>query len=210
VNFYDTIESLINVDLVPEKKRIGENYEAARNEIHEELSTPEDVEAVCYHEAAHWIYAEFLGFELELSEDDLALIKPVGPRITYHPSDDKPERYEAIVSAMAVPIIRTTSYTERIVELLARMAVAGGESTNHFFKSHKRGDTDDLTLFQNRYKTARLTLTDIPIPAVYLADARLYVQVDLRRDEFIKQLHEKAEQVRQACFPLVSYTKASL
>jgi hypothetical protein len=210
MTFYEIIDGLINVDAVPESNRRGKGYDDARKEIHEEISVPNDVQAVCYHEAAHWIYAEFLGFELELSEDDLALIKPVGLRITYYPSDDKPGRYEAIVSAIAIPIIRTTSYTERVVKLLARVAVAGGESTNHFFKSHKRGDTEDLAMFEQRYKTARLMLTDIPIPSDYLADARLYVQTDLRRDEFIEQVHEKAEQVRQECFPLVSYTKVSL
>jgi hypothetical protein len=211
VTFYDTIESLID-NQVPVPNRKGDGYDAARKEIHDALATPEDVEAVCHHEAAHWIYAEFLGFALKLNPSDQSLIKPVGPRVVYYAAKtpaDKP-RYEATISAIAVPVIRTTAYKHEIVELLARMAVAGGEATNHFFKSHKRGDTDDIALFKERYKTARLKLGNIPIPNTYLKEARDYVQTDLQRDEFIKQIHEKAEQVRQECFPLVSYTKVNL
>jgi hypothetical protein len=209
VTFYDTIESLID-NQVPVPNRKGDGYDAARKEIHDALATPEDVEAVCHHEAAHWIYADFLGFELEFNPDEMSLIKPARPCIAYYPSVEEPTRYEAIVSAIAIPVIQTTKYTHRVVELLARMAVAGGEATNYFFPSHKRGDTDDLAMFKTRYDAARLKLGNIPIPNTYLKEARDYVQTDLQRDEFIKQIHEKAEQVRQECFPLVSYTIVSL
>ncbi len=47
--FYEILDSLIDVTRVPADKRTGDEYEAARKEIHDNLATVEDVMAGCQH-----------------------------------------------------------------------------------------------------------------------------------------------------------------
>jgi hypothetical protein len=63
MTFYEIIDNLIGLTQVPEDKRQGDGYETARKEIHDNLAADEDVKAVCYHEAAHLIYANLVGFK---------------------------------------------------------------------------------------------------------------------------------------------------
>src|SRR6266481_4296666 len=107
--FFEIIDSLIDVTGVPKCKRNGEQYEAACKEIHDDLSDVGDVEATCYHESAHFVYATFLGYKLK---KDTSAFKIIGPRIEYHPATNaKPEWYEPTTSALKAPGLQSLPYT---------------------------------------------------------------------------------------------------
>jgi hypothetical protein len=71
MTFYEIIDGLIDAgdlllneqERVPSGKRSDKNYTDARDTIHQELSSVQDVEAGCYHESAHFVYSTFFGAE---------------------------------------------------------------------------------------------------------------------------------------------------
>src|SRR6266481_642440 len=109
MTFYEIIDGLIDAgdslldehERVPADRRNDKNYTDARAEIHQELSSVEDVETGCYHESAHFAYSVFLGFKLK---KDITHFRIVGPTIKYHPSTDAgPESYEPTPMAVKAP-----------------------------------------------------------------------------------------------------------
>jgi hypothetical protein len=137
---------------VPENKRCGYGYKAARKDIHDNLATVEDVAAGCYHEAAHLIYATNFGFALNI---DVSEFRILGPYITYHPATDKdPELYEPTAMAISTPgLQRKVRDTSDAVFEIAKIGVAGGECLE-FFRNKlnkpmwKRGDKNDEDRFK--------------------------------------------------------------
>ena len=151
--FYEIIESLIDVRLVPEGKRCGEGYKAARDDIHDNLATIEDVAAGCYHEAGHLIYATNFGLALSASVSEFKIL---GPHIAYHlATDTTAERYEPTPMAISVTALnrKVRDTSDNVLEM-AKIGVAGGESIE-FFRNKlnkpmwKRGDKNDEGRFKD-------------------------------------------------------------
>ena len=210
MTFFEIIESLINVTNVPEAKRSGVEYEAARKLIHESLSCPEDVEAASYHEAGHWAFGILVANQLGV---DGSLFDVVGPRIKY---DTMNNLYDATPTGLSLPGMKNwKAQDEDDVMAMARIAVAGGESIHHYYGPQgKRGDKNDRCRFDAFCKDARLRLGGpIQPPHVYwdqaIADAR---GTNFKDVLFTSVIESKAALVRQQQFGPVfrSDTKATL
>jgi hypothetical protein len=153
MTFYEIIDRLIDAgdslldepERVPADKRSDKNYIDARDEIHQELSSAEAVEAACYHESGHFAYSVILGFKLE---KDTTHFRIIGPTIKYHPpTDTEPEWYEPTPTATRTPGL-PLPYNNESLEELALVVVAGGESVRWFRPKQKRGNKNDYRRFK--------------------------------------------------------------
>jgi hypothetical protein len=209
MTFRETIDSLIDVMQVPEEKRCGEGYETARKEIHDNLATIEDVTAVCYHEAAHLIYANLVAFMYKVSAAKFAI---VGPQITYHSAtDDRPERYESTSTAIRTPGLqaRIPRTSEGLMDA-ATIAVAGGESVSHFSSKKnksmwKRGDYDDKGRFKYFADDVRNRVGPVMIEPyiVYWQNATEKVREDFARETYVSDIEREAQHAMKNVFPPV-------
>lgn len=211
MTFWEIIDRLIDDgDQVPLINRKGNGYEAARKLIHDELSSEHAVEVACYHEAAHWVYSIPI---IKLSGGDFTLLKVVGPRIDYYPAaNGKPEKYEPTPTGLQSPRIDPRNYSNRLLELLAMVAVAGGESVFQFYgPKEKRGDTNDDGRFFARHEEFRFCLTR----GIVSEDAGVYWKKALKdvRDDFKQNqllIAAKAEQIKQEVFyPVFGLSKST-
>jgi hypothetical protein len=201
VTFYEIIDGLIDAgDKVPPVKRNGDGYAAARKLIHDELASPHDVEVACFHEAGHWAY--YLPVVRQSGGND-KLLKVIGPRIEYYPAaKGKPEKYDATPTGLESPRIDPREYTSRLFTLLAKIAVAGGESVFQFYGPNaKRGDINDRGRFDERHAEFRFVLTQ----RVINEDADAYWQKALKdvKDDFKANqlvIAFKAEKIKQEVF----------
>ena len=194
MTFYEAIDELIDVHKVPDTKKNGDGYENARQLIHEELSNHEDVEVACYHESGHWAYAVVSANQLGI---DASQIDVVRPRIEYHPPiNSELEWYESTPTGLTLPGTNRLAYTEENVKIMARIAMAGGETVQHFFGlSQKRGDLNDIVRFDAFCKQAHLILGSIIGPPFSY------------REEAIKEIRRDFSNKR---FDLIIRTKATL
>jgi hypothetical protein len=210
MTFYEVIDNLIDVTGVPETKRSGIEYEAARNLIHIELSSMEEVEVACYHEAGHWAFAILVANQLAV---DGSLFEVVGPRIKYDVSKKNP--YDATPTGLSLPGMENwKAQDEDDVGAMARIAVAGGESVHHFFgPTQKRGDKNDKDRFEEFCKNARMRLGGVVEPPhVYWGQAIKDAQIDFKDTLFALRISAKAELVKHQQFGPVfrSHMKATL
>ena len=195
MTFFEIIDNLIDVTGVPVLKQNGEQYEDARKLIHTELSTVEGVEIACYHEAGHWAQAV-----LALGADG-SLFEVVGPRIKYDESKKNP--YDPTPTGLSLPGLKDwKAQVEEDVKVMARVAVAGGESVHRFFGPVvKRGDKDDIERFKAFCQDARNRLGGIIEPAhIYLNEARENVRKDFENERFKNLVQSKAELVKKEVF----------
>jgi hypothetical protein len=202
MTFYEIIDGLIDAgDEVPAVKRNGDGYAAARKLIHDELASPHDVEVACYHEAGHWAVAVASADQLEA---DGSLFEVCGPRIKYYyPVDGKPERYEATPTGLKmVGMENWLPKSGSDVKIMARIAMAGGESVQHFYgPNQKRGDVNDTGRFDELCRNTRLRLGGvIEAPYIYREKALEEIQTDFRNVMFASNVSERAERVKQERF----------
>jgi hypothetical protein len=199
MTFSEIIYNLIDVTNVPESKRSGVEYEAARNLIHEELSTVEDVEIACYHEAGHWAFAVLVANQLGVNG---SLFDVVGPRIKYNETAKKP--YDPTPTGLSLPGMENwKAQIAEDVTAMARIAVAGGESVHHFYgPKRKRGDKNDRERFEALCGEAHMRLGRIiQPPHIYwnqaIEDAR---EIDFKDGVFALQISSKAELIKHQLF----------
>jgi hypothetical protein len=207
MTFYETIENLIDVVGVPAGKRSGAGYDAARKEIHDNLTTIEDVTAVCYHEAGHLIHANLVGFKYGVSTTNFRI---VGPLIEYHEAtNDKAAWYESTSSAIRTPGLQAViPSTNEGLQDLARIAVAGGESVRHFSaKKHKPtwkfGNRDDEMKFKRFADGIRNRNTTIKPYIIHWQDATGMVQGDFAADRYVSDIEGEAHFAMLNVFPPV-------
>jgi hypothetical protein len=209
MTFYEIIDSLIDVNAVPEKKRSGEGYGDARKEIHDNLVTIEDVTAACYHEAAHLIYATNLGFALKA---DVSGFQILGPHIKYYPAtDDKAEWYEPTTMAISTPgLHKKLRDTHSAVFEMAKIGVAGGESVEFFRKKlskpmWKSGNKDDWARFKLFASgvLSRVGNPPIDFPHNYWRDAETAVRHDFAQGLYDSEIEREALIAKIQVFPLV-------
>lgn len=216
MTFYETIDSLIDVTSVPVDKRCGEGYDDARKEIHDNLTTTEDVTAVCYHEAGHLIYANLVGFKYMVNTSDFRI---VGPQITYlAAAGDRPERYESTSTAIRTPRLQAKIPRTRDGLMdAATIAVAGGESVSHFSSKKnkamwKRGDYDDKARFKDLADGIRNRVGPAMIEPyiVYWQHATAKVREDFARDVYVPDIEGHALHAMISVFhPVLLSTKDS-
>lgn len=206
-DLFKIIDGMIDVSEVPQEKRNGDNYDNARKHIHDTLATLEDVEAGCYHEAGHLIYATNFGFALGV---DVSEFRILGPHIKYHPATDtEAEWYEPIPMAISTPgLHKNVPYTSSAVLEMAKIGVAGGESVEYFQKKMnkpmwKRGDPND----QERFKIFAKGVLDrvgksIDFPHNYWADAKTAVGKDFEQELYASDIEREAMLAMLQVFPL--------
>jgi hypothetical protein len=209
MTFHETIDSLIDVVGVPAGKRSGAGYEAARQDIHDNLATIEDAAAGCYHEAGHLIYATNFGFALGI---DVSEFRILGPNITYHPATVKDsEWYEPTAMAISTPglqmKVRDTS--DAVLEM-AKIGVAGGESIEFFRNKFnkpmwKRGDRNDKDRFKIFATGVLIRVGNPPIdfPHNYWRDAKTAVQQDFAQGVYNSDIEREALIAKIQVFPHV-------
>jgi hypothetical protein len=201
MTFYDVIDGLIDAgDKVPAVKRNGDDYTTARKIIHDELASQHDVEVGCFHEAGHWAYSLPV---VKLSGGNTKLLKVIGPRIKYHPAtNDKSQKYDATPTGLESPKIDRPDYSNRLLKLLAKVAVAGGESVSQFYgPKEKRGDTNDRGKFCALHKEYRFCLTRSIIREdadVYWLQALKDVQNDFKENQLL--IASTAEKIKREVF----------
>jgi hypothetical protein len=198
VTFFEIIDRLINVDEVPDTKRGGPQYEAARSLIHTELSSVKDVEVACHHEAGHWAQAVLAANQLGA---DAALFTVIGPTIRYDPLKKNP--YDASPTGLRlVGLEHWRPQGEEDIEIMARIAVAGGESVFRFYGANqKRGDANDLCRFKELCRDARNRLGGlIGAPHLYWDAALEPVRKDFTDDGFKKVITAKAAEIERLQF----------
>jgi hypothetical protein len=214
MTFYETIDSLIDVEGVPAGKRCGEGYEAARKEIHDNLATIEDLTAVCYHEAGHLIYARLVGSKYNVSTADFRI---VGPQIKYHEATDaNPPRYESTSTAIRTPGLRVKiPRTNDGLLDTALVAVAGGESVRDFSTKKnkpmwKLGNADDKDQFKRLADGIRNCNDTIKPYIDHWRDATAKVQEDFESDRYVSEIEGEAWYAMLSVFSSVfSNTKDS-
>ena len=213
MTFHEIIDSLIDVKQVPEEKRCGDGYEAARKDIHDNLATIEDVTAGCYHEAGHLIYATNFGFALQV---DVSGFRILGPHITYHPAtNDEAERYEPTPMAISTPgLQRQLRDTSDAVFEMAKIGVAGGETIEYFRVKlnkpmWKRGDKNDEGRFNGFANgvLSRVGHPPIDFPHNYWRDAKTAVQEDFAQGRYNSEIEREALIAKIQVFPLLFLTK---
>jgi hypothetical protein len=163
MTFFEVIEHLIDAgdlqleehERVPSNERDRPQYKEARDVIHSEFANFEAVEAACYHESSHFVYATLLAFELG---KDPTTFRVVGPTIKYHPlADTASEKYEPTPTALKAPGLPLPNNSKSLEET-ARIAVAGGESIRWFRPGHNLGNRNDFRRFKQLRESAfRLT-----------------------------------------------------
>lgn len=203
MTFYEMIDRLIDLTEVPEDKRRGEGYESARRLIHEELANVMDVDVACHHEAAHWAEAVLVANQFGIGIDG-SLFKVVGPSITYDPSKDT---YEPTPTGLKmIGMEGWKAQTEEHVKILARIAVAGGESVHHFYgPNQKPGDGNDIGRFNELCREAHMGLGSlIEPPHVYINDARESVRKEFEDERFKETVRVKARMIKKEQFRLES------
>jgi hypothetical protein len=211
MTFYETIDSLIDVVGVPVDKRCGEGYETARKEIHDNLATIEDVTAVCYHEAGHLIYANFIGFKYNVSTADFRI---VGPQIEYHEArDDEPSWYESTSTAIRTPGLQAKMpHTNEGLLDAAMIAAAGGESVRYFSVKKSKpmwtlGNRDDEKRFKRVADDIRNRNTTIKPYIVHWQDATAEVQGHFASDLYVSDIEGEALfAMLNVCHPVFAST----
>jgi hypothetical protein len=210
MTFYEIIDALIDVSQIPPEKQKGEGYGSARKLIHDEFATAEDVEVGCYHEAGHWAYSLPV---VKLSGGNIKLLKVIGPRIEYYPAaNGKPEKYDPTPTGLESPKIARADYSDPLLELLAKVAVAGGESVCQFYgPKAKRGDIYDRNKFCATHQEYRFCLTRSIVSEgadVYWLQALKEVQDDFKENQLL--IATKAEKIKQEVFyPVFGLNKST-
>jgi hypothetical protein len=180
---------------VPEKRRGDPDCVRACATVLMELTTSEDIEGVCIHEAGHFIYAEKLGVIVGFRPDD---IKMHGPRIIFHPNptvfqsefEPSPGMIETPFRQMGIKL------TLSILKMLANIAVAGGVFAGEFANQPTRGTVGDTEAFEDYYREALTTtiknLKNIRECSDMLADARTIVsaEIDPEMESIAKKIAE--------------------
>jgi hypothetical protein len=201
MTFHEIIDSLIDVSEVPEAKRIGKGYEDAIASIHLELSTLEDVEIACYHEAGHWSSAIASADQLQA---DGSLFEVTGPRIKYFPpANGRAESFDATPTGLQmVGMEDWKAESGEDVEVMARIAVSGGESVLRFYgPTAKRGDANDRMRFDVFCRETRLRLGSvIDPPHLYWDQAIIDVRPNFNDTIFALGVLQKAELIKRRQF----------
>jgi hypothetical protein len=194
----DIIDDLIDVSGVPECKRHGEKYEQARESIHKDLATPEDVEAACYHEAGHWYEAVAASDYLGIDSSEITVH---GPRIKY---DSKTDEYDVANAGIQAKELKSfKAQSEEDVKAMARIVVAGGVTVRHFDKS-KPGDKDDKPRFEAFARDARNRLGGIiDPPHEYWDDATDGIEKQFQDSDYRNAVKSKAEEIKNSLFARV-------
>jgi hypothetical protein len=195
MTLHEIIDSLIDVTGVPLLKQQGKKYEDARKEIHDNLTTIEDVTAACYHEAGHLIYANLVGFKYNVNTTDFKIL---GPRIKYV-EENGVDCYDATPTAIDCPGLHTKiPETNDGLFDTATISIAGGESVSHFSKKKnkpmwKRGDYDDRDRFQ-RFATNIYMRVGRPINPymTHWRDAAVKVLVDFASETYTSDIETEA------------------
>jgi hypothetical protein len=209
MTFCEIIDALINVDEVPDNKRSGPQYEAARNIIHAELSSVKDVEVACHHEAGHWTQAVLAAKQLGA---DRALFTVIGPTIRYFPSNENP--YDASPTGLRlIGLENWRAQGGEDIEIMARIAVAGGEAVSSFYGAdQKRGDANDLCRFKELCREARTRLGGIIEAAHLYWDAALpIVGTDFANEDFKNVIAGKSAEIMRLQFtPVLDLRKTEI
>jgi hypothetical protein len=214
MTFYDIIDSLIDLSKVDKDKQKGDGYEAApqwsgqkrptvvrskaaRREIHDNLTTIEDVTAACYHEAGHLIYANLIGFKYAVNTAGFRIL---GPQIEYHEATNiKPARYEGTPTAICCPglHVKIPDTNPGLLDT-AMISVAGGEAVGYFSAKNnksmwKRGTYDDQERFK-RFATDVRNRVGRPIEPyiTHWQDATTNVRKDFASDLYVSDIETEA------------------
>jgi len=201
--FYEILDSLIDVTRVPADKRTGDEYEAARKEIHDNLATVEDVMAGCHHEAGHLIYANLVGFKYKLNTADFRI---VGPQIEYHEATG----YDPTPTAIYAPGLHAKiPHTNDGLLDTAKIAVVGGESVRYFSAKKskpmwKLGNHDDKKRFQRFADGIRNRKGTVIEPyIIHWQDATEEVQKDFASERYVLEIEGAALFAMLKIFPPV-------
>ena len=197
MTLHEIIDSLIDLSEVSLDKRGGDKYEQARQIIHDSLNTVDDVEAACFHEAGHWAQAFLAAHQLDA---DGSLFKVVGPTIKYNRSKDTYDATPTGLKLVGMEGWRASS--EDDVKIMARIAVAGGESILCFYgPSRGRADGNDIGRFKCFCRETRGYLGGIiNAPHVYLNEATTDVRRDFQEERFKILLRAKTELIKRDVF----------
>lgn len=195
MTLYETIDSLIDVTNVPEEKRQDKQYELARKAIHDELSSVENIEIACYHEAGHWSEAVLAAHYLGANPQQVHVI---GPTIGY-----KQGKYDPIPTGLKIHGVESWQpQSENEVKAMARIAVAGAISVQHFRPDCTTcGDTNDIGRFDQFCRDAHMRLRGtIQPPHIYIDEAKEAVRKDFCDPVFVEMVRLKSEAIKSEQF----------
>jgi hypothetical protein len=161
------------------------------------ISTREDIEAACLHEAGHFAESVKLGVMVGFKESDIGYHPP---RVIYHPEKVGADQFEPNPGAIYTPFkAQEIPWTLPILQQAARVAVAGGVYA-HVLKSRpiNEGTGGDWDLYTTYY---RIALKELHAHPELLIASKLWdwaidgVQNDLeKRPELEDSARKKASQ----------------
>jgi hypothetical protein len=152
---------LLTADLPNELKEHDECFRACQNVLNE-LASPEDIHAVCVHEAGHYVYAVKFGMIVGFKSEQIEMCPP---RVEHYLDiwDNNRDRFQAVPGSIRTPFeAKKTQWTLLKIWNAAQVAVAGsvfaGKITNH----PNKGIAGDKELFETYYRLAQPALHKNP------------------------------------------------
>jgi hypothetical protein len=123
----------------------------------ERLSSREDIEATCLHEAGHFAESVKLGVMVGFKESDIGYH---APRVIYSPENLGPDKYDPNPGAIYTPFkAQEIPWTLTILQQAARVAVAGGVYAHELAgRPIDEGTDGDCELYKNYYRIAHKKL----------------------------------------------------
>jgi len=190
---------------IPPERRLHKDCIAACQSVLDELATPEDIEAVCFHEAGHFIFAVLAGLDLGFAEEQIQMQAPWvrfkdGVFIPIPGSTDIP------------PMDEPKEWTTTLVTHYARVAMAGGVFAGRFANRPEKGTAGDVQTFEDYYRQACWELfanANFLTASKYQAQAKEFISDLLETDPTLGDLaKEKAKEYKLEHFiPFVDYAK---
>ncbi|MGC1188044.1 MAG: hypothetical protein WA871_11700 [Candidatus Acidiferrales bacterium] len=198
------IDDLIDKRQVPRGRYGAPNCVKERHRIYDELSTPEKIKGVCFHEVGHLIYLKRVSYLTDSEKSDLKIF---GPRILY---SEYTRQFQGLAGSVGSvdetsPPETRFKYSEQNISELASVTVAGRVYIRFFLPTHPNlGDMKDIETFEAHHKLAqeelKLASINIPTCSVFLSEAARSICQDLQDIALQVSIRADAEKLERDCY----------
>jgi hypothetical protein len=164
----------INIDAVPENKRMHPDYLGLLNDMTLGMADPAKVLSVCTHEAGHL----FFGLELKME-----ILGMDGPRIVYI----CPDQFQGHGARVNVKTVANT------IEQVAVMLSAGGVFSRELNNELGSGDSEDFEIFKVSCK--KVGVIDLVLMNSLWRDGQNIVKARFQDPAFRGRMQELARHI---------------
>jgi hypothetical protein len=177
---------------VPEGLREHADCIKACEDVLNELKTSTDIDAVCVHEAGHFIFAIKFGVVVGFEQSQIQMQPPF---VEHYVDLDGVDRFSPVPGSISTPFESAkTKWTLEKIWNAAQVAVAGGVFAGKIADRPDKGVAGDKELFKTYYRLAHRTLHSEP---KFLEYSEYWTKASEFVREFLEEIPVMTQQAEQ-------------